>query len=35
MWRDKLYLTDMIEACDDIAEFVKGHSLNSFTDNKV
>ena len=35
MRRDKLYLADMVEACDDIAEFVQDHDLASFTESKV
>ena len=35
MRRDKLYLADMVEACDDIAEFVREHNVESFTENKA
>ena len=35
MRRDKLYLHDIVEACDDIAEFVQDHDLASFAESKV
>lgn len=35
MRRDKLYLADIVEACDDIAEFIQGHDQDSFATDKV
>jgi len=35
MRRDKLYLADIVQACDDIAEFIEGQSLPSFAENKL
>jgi len=35
MRRDRLYIADIIEACDDITEFIHDHDLASFTESKV
>jgi len=35
MRRDKLYIADIVEACDDIAEFIGDHDLASFAESKV
>lgn len=35
MRRDELYLADMLEACDDIAEFLRGLDEEAFTANKL
>jgi len=35
MRRDELYLADILEACDDIAEFVRGLEQETFVANKL
>lgn len=35
MRRERLYLADMLEACEDIAEFVTGVDYEEFTRNKL